>query len=404
MRWWSLLRGLILSDDFDLQPFLNQPLFDSRISWENGASLGLCGGTMQHSIDEAFWLGGTPPGFDALKDYDLLAVDQANFRVALDHDTLLPLDKIFGQPMLRNMRAASIGRSWDMFTASANDKRVNLGLPIHVTADVMAWRGNFADDEPTTWLSLMPLACEGQSNLCFSGAQAFRTILSMFHAVGGDLTDPNWPSSSLLFQAMMMLTLVPSWRFSDQQPAELLDRLDTGEIPFVLPLVPADCHALMACQAGEGVRFANPVMMGPKGVIGTCLNGAALALPKIANKERLKLVRDVALDVIEQLYIGKHDASLGLHPVRQDLWESDNTRYGERFYSDIAMTVEHSALWPWRANYRAFEQFGGAVMRGIHFGSMPLVAGMELLQKAWAGNVGQASQLKRQEMMNLLTA
>lgn len=319
---------------------------------------------------------------DLAQTYDLIVLDHPHLGEAVEHQSLTPLDEVFGLERLERWSRQSVGPSFDSYSSDGHQ----WALPLDAATQVAVRKPARVSDAPTTWNEVDVLSTTVPTALSLAGPHAFLTFASICAAYGAPPSDPDCGGEGITTDLVPDETAVPALELMrslgsrapedslTQNPISLLQRMtDTDDIAFC-PLVYGYVN-----YSSPDLLFSDAPCALPGGRHGSTIGGTGLAIS--ARTE----ITPLLIEHIEWLmsantqrsFIPYHDGQ----PSNRDAWLDDEVNHtSSGFYRSTLATIEDSWVRPRFSGYIPFQSTASAIIRTVVTGHEGVESGLARLR------------------------
>ncbi len=315
--------------------------------------------------------------------YDLIIIDHPHVPLVAREDLLVPLDRDGERAQaLQELAAQSVGASFASYTHTGHV----WALPVDAAAQVAVCRPDLLSDLPRTWEDVVELARDGRVLWPTKPVDAMSSFLTLASQRGAEIcgTPDRFIEHELgltVLQAMHALSdrVPPACR--QENPIETAERLATSDSWLYAPL--AYGYVNYSRPGFRPHRLAyRDIPEGPKGVAGSCLGGAGIAVSAHARD------RDAAIDVAFWLASAPLQAGeyywRGGQPANALAWESPALNEDSwNFFAGTRATLEGASLRPRHARWMQMQEHLGDAVHSALCRELSDEACLDQLDAAW---------------------
>lgn len=298
------------------------------------------------------------PISDLCANYDLIVLDHPHIGEAIAGNCLQPIDTLFEPAALTALETNTIGPCYASYHMSGR----LWALPLDAATQVMAYRADLLDHEPTkTWQAVEQLSeTSGRVALSLAGPHAFLTLLSIASAVQPDTDLRNgdrWFDHDTVCKAYGRLK-----RLASRSPAKtlalnpigLLEAMSTGSDIVLCPLIYGYVN-YTAGGSSHRIRFCDAPIDRPDGLPGSILGGTGIGISQrcTVTAELKDHLQWLMAPSTQRHFIPDHDGQ----PSNRDAWADSrvNNNWGN-FYAATTTTIEAARIRPRHDGYIAFQK------------------------------------------------
>jgi multiple sugar transport system substrate-binding protein len=329
------------------------------------------------------------PIAELAEKYDIIVLDHPHLGEALEHDSLLPLDELFGANELAVLAEQTVGPALDSYVYQGH----LWALPLDAATQVGAMRGDLFGDAvvhaPETWSEVDALADQGRVALSLAGPHAFLTFASVCVALGEEpATGDEFISPEIGAAALELLT-----RLADRAPAEsdrlnpiaMLQAMSAGDSIAYCPLIFGYVN-YTSPHCDRPLTFVDAPAKEIYGRPGSTIGGTGLALTRRCEPgpELLKHLRWLLAPEIQRVFIPEHEGQPSAHQA----WEDKAVNQAsDNFYRNTRRTIDQSWVRPRYRGYIQFQTDASALLRSVLAREITPAAGLNELQRLFAASV-----------------
>jgi multiple sugar transport system substrate-binding protein len=299
----------------------------TSVEWQARSLQGFAGQPLEALVDE----------------YDLLVIDHPHIPHAVGEGLLLPLDGQGFDDDLAELARYSVGPSHQTYQSAGHQ----YGLAIDVAALVAIHRPDLNPEPPTTWPEVMELAWEGRVIWPCKPVDAVSSFLTLSANRGAAIAEGPFidrdAGLSILSDLHDLVALIPP-ACLDENPIQTAERLSTTDEWSYVPLSYGYVNYSRAGFRPNRLAYVD-IPEGPRGVAGSCLGGAGIAVsartahPEAAVGHAFWLA---SADVQRGVYY-----AAGGQPGHAAAWEDDTLNADALdFFRGTRQTLERSWVRP----------------------------------------------------------
>lgn len=304
------------------------------------------------------------PIADLCARYDLVVLDHPHVGEAVEADCLRPLEEVFGNAVIADLEAQTIGPCLSSYAYGG----LHWALPLDAATQVMARRRDLVAHAPVTWEDVAALSrASGTVALSLAGPHAALTFLSIAAAMGEPPAerDPaelvSAPTGRRVLDLMSELAARSPASVADANPIAILAHMAANDDVALCPLIYGYVN-YAAPASGRPVAFSDAPRMASDGRPGSTLGGTGIGISRrcaVTDELRAHLLWLMGAEA-QQGFIPDHEGQ----PSRRSAWHdvTVNARWGN-FYRDTAQTLEAAYVRPRHSGYIAFQARASALLR-----------------------------------------
>lgn len=323
------------------------------------------------------------PVDDLARRYDLIVLDHPHLGEAVAHQSLTPLDTVFGLERLEQWSRQAVGPTFDSYYLNGHQ----WALPLDAATQVAVRKPDRVPDAPVTWNDVEDISTKVPTALSLAGPHAFLTFASICAAYGAPLRDAyGADAGDSMTELVADDTAIPvlelmrsiSSRAPEgsltQNPISLLQRMtDTDDIAFC-PLVYGYVN-----YSSPSLRFSDAPSAVAGGRHGSTIGGTGLAI-SARTQVTPALIRHVEWLMsasTQRSFIPQHDGQ----PSSRGAWVDDEVnRASDGFYRSTLATIEDSWVRPRFPGYISFQSSASAIIRAVVAGHERAESGLASLR------------------------
>ncbi|WP_244598304.1 carbohydrate ABC transporter substrate-binding protein [Pseudohoeflea suaedae] len=325
------------------------------------------------------------PIADLCARFDLVVLDHPHVGEAVEADCLHAMEDIFGNELVSELEAVSIGPSLSSYRFHGK----HWALPLDAATQVMAVRPDMLPEVPVEWDDVLALIDRGAPVAAsIAGPHAVLSFFSICAALGEPpaVADPDvlvgGETGAKAYAILSKIVRAMPEKAKALNPIGLLDLMGREDGIALCPLIYGYVNYSKPGQGREPLRFHNAPRVSGGHPVGT-LGGTGIAISK-------RCIPDVALKEHILWLMGKtaqcgfipaHDGQ----PSRREAWFDPkvNAEWGD-FYVNSAETLEHSYVRPRHSGYIAFQTAASAALREAFEKGVPVDEALGPLQELYA--------------------
>jgi multiple sugar transport system substrate-binding protein len=327
------------------------------------------------------------PIADLCARYDVIVIDHPHVGEAVAAKCLRPLETLFTDAEIAELRREAIGPSLDSYRYGG----AHWALPLDAASQVMAYRVDLLDeDPPETWAGVAALG--KPVALSLAGPHAALTLWSIATAFDDPpaVADPEqlFAGDGVLAALDVMADLAARTPAMARElnPIGLLGAMATGTDVVLCPLVYGYVnYAAPADPAVSPLGFADAPRRARGGRPGSTLGGTGIAVSTRAqlSPELLGHLRWLMSAAAQTCFIPDHAGQ----PSRRAAWRDARVnRDWSHFYAATEATLEHAYVRPRHAGAIAFQTRAAELIRAGLGTRRPHAALRDDLQAAYAAS------------------
>lgn len=306
------------------------------------------------------------PIADLCERYDLVVLDHPHVGEAVNAACLQPLEDVFGQAVIADMEAVTMGPCLSSYRYDGR----HWALPLDAATQVMASRTDLLQGAiPETWAEVLDLSRQtGKVAMSLAGPHAILSFLSIATALReppaerdpGSLVSPE--TGAEVFELFCQLASRSPANVGQMNPIGILAHMAAEDDVALCPLIYGYVNYAAPGQGVPAIRFSNAPAHSSGGRPGSTLGGTGIGVSRRCQvgdplkRHLLWLMSDEA----QTGFIPAHDGQ----PSRRSAWADEvvNRRWGN-FYRDTARTLEAAYVRPRHDGYIAFQGAASDLLR-----------------------------------------
>ena len=325
------------------------------------------------------------PIADLCARYDLVVLDHPHVGEAVEADCLHALEDIFGDELIAELEAASIGPSLSSYCFGGR----HWALPLDAATQVMALRPDLVPEVPVAWDDVLGLVDAGiPVAASIAGPHALLSFFSICAALGEPpaIADPDVlvasDTGARAYAILSKIARAMPEMAKPLNPIGLLDLMGREDGVALCPLVYGYVNYSKPSQGRKPLRFHNAPHVPSGNPVGT-LGGTGIAISRRCTPDAA--LKDHILWLMGKTaqcgFIPAHDGQ----PSRGEAWHDPkvNAEWGG-FYANTAETLEHSYVRPRHSGYIAFQTAASAALREAFEKGAPADEVLGQLQELYA--------------------
>ncbi|WP_167133153.1 extracellular solute-binding protein [Paramicrobacterium chengjingii] len=322
---------------------------------------------------------------DELADrYDLIVLDHPHLGDAVKHQSLQPLDDLFGAADRERWAREAIGPT---FRSYVYDDQL-WALPLDTAAQVAVIAPNVDEPHPTTWDEVESFAINNRVALSLAGPHAFLSFASLCVAVGEEPVtgrDQLVVSRSVGAEAAERLKRIASMcppGSGELNPIELLSEMAEHQLADYCPLVFGYVNYADTARARR-LTFVDAPSVAAGGRPGSTLGGTGIAISRQCDPSS-QLIAHLRwlLHPNTQREIIPHFAG---QPSMRSAWtDARVNQLSGDFYSNTARTLDSSWIRPRYSGFIGFQSEASARIRSMLAGDIAVHECLDQLDRLYA--------------------
>ena len=315
-------------------------------------------------------------------EYDLLVIDHPHVPLVAGEGLLVPLDEHGSEESLALLAAQSVGASYESYVHEGHV----WALPIDAAAQVSVHRPDLLDELPATWEEVIELARDGRVLWPVKPVDAMSSFLTLVSQQGGVVcrTGEEFVDRELGLRVLELMCalveLVPA-ACLDQDPIAIAEDLASGERYCYAPLAFGYVNYSRAGFRSHRLAYRD-IPSGPRGVAGSCLGGAGIAVSARSSAQAESV--DVAYWLASaEIQRGPY-YELGGQPANAKAWEDPQINADcLEFFTGTRATLEGASLRPREPVWLGLQDLVGELVHETLVHRLDAEACLARLDRAW---------------------
>ena len=327
-------------------------------------------------------------------EYDLLVIDHPHVPLVAREGLLVPLDQHGPEGGCTRLATQSVGRSYESYV---HDGHV-WALPIDAAAQVSVYRPDLLSEAPTTWGDVLELARDGRVLWPTKPVDAMSSFLTLVSQRGGAVcetadrfVDRELGMGVLEFMETLSALVPPACRA--ENPIDTAERLASGDDWCYAPLAFGYVNYSRAGFRPRRLAYRD-IPGGSRGVAGSCLGGAGIAVSARSAHQREAV--DIAYWLASAEVQGGAYYEYGGQPANSVAWEDPAVnRDSLDFFVGTRATLEGASVRPREPGWLGLQELVGNLVHQTLSRQLGADACLERLDRAWqeaVSNSGIGSQ------------
>ncbi len=303
--------------------------------------------------------------------YDFIMIDHPHIGIAVDKNSLIPLDEQLSEEFLAVQKDGAVGKSYDSYYWEGHQ----YAIPLDAAAQVSAYRPELMPENckmpPRTWEDVLEVAAnlpEGKKiAIPFVPVHAYSSFFTVcsqisenrgFWSEGQDLEEEVGIKGLELLESILKVAHKDS---KDMDPINMLDRMMDEDEMVYCPLVYG--YSNYAREGyGKNVVIFNEMPKLNEKPEGSMIGGVGLSVTTSCKhmKEAMNFVKMVSTPEFQKTNIFDE----GGQPGHIEAWKDDHVNEGSNgFFINTLETLTYGSLRPRFPGYIDFQAEAGARIR-----------------------------------------